>query len=195
MVINLSPIIDVVRKTVIGYEYDGSTECIIPDGVIGIKEYAFSHCADLTGVILPNSLIEIGNHAFYDCTNLSNIIIPKGVIKISEHAFSECKGLKDITISDNLESIGNNPFYACDNIQKVNVRSYNAYKLIRGRTKENFTLCATVSIVKNYYNKTLHYTEEEIKDLKNFINENRIKLFPYALKNIELYYVMLCLNI
>lgn len=177
-------------KIVTGYEEDGSTECIIPDGVKRIGNQAFAYCEGLTSVIIPNSVTKIGYCAFYCCINLTNVTIESSVTRMEGHAFSCCKCLKDITLSDNLESIGNNPFCECDNIQKVNVNSYKSYKLIRGRTKENFRLCATISIVKKYYNKTVPYTEEEIQDLKEYIKENRIKLFPYALKNIELYCVM-----
>lgn len=157
-------ITDTSGKIVIGYEYDEGSECLISDGITTIGAMAFLACKNLTSITMPASVKKLKNLAFYNCQSLTNI-----------------------TISDNLEEVGNNPFKQCDNIQNVNVKSYDVYKLLRNRTSDKFRLCATISIVKNNYNKTADYTEDEIHDLKEFIIEKRIHLFPYVLNSLELY--------
>lgn len=203
---------DVNEKIVMDYDEDESTECIIPKdvtkiggyafessgitsviipyGVAEIGSHAFSECYYLEKIIISDSVKKIGQSAFYSCEKLTDIVIPNSVTNIGYRAFEYCDSLTNITISDNLELIKGNAFYKCDNIQNVNVRSYDVYRRLKRQVNEKLKLCATVSIVKNYYNKTGHYTENEIKDLEDFIKENRIELFIYALKNIELYKFM-----
>lgn len=161
-------------------------EIILPQGLIEVSDYVFYRCIRLSNIKFPESLKEIGFFSFGECENLKTVIIPNGVKKIERLAFSKCKNLESVTIPDSIKDIASNSFEQCDNIQNVNVSSYSVYNLLTGKIK----LVATKSILKNYYTKTTNYTKEEIQDLKEYIIENRIKLFPYAIGDYDLYRFM-----
>ena len=66
------------------------TNLVIPNGVSGIKNYAFYNCTGLTSVTIPNSVTSIGEYAFRYCTGLTSIYslnpTPPG---IGSYTFSE----------------------------------------------------------------------------------------------------------
>ena len=62
--------------------------------VTRINAYAFSNCAELTGVTIP--LTEIGPATFEGCTALTRIDIPAKVAKIGIWAFQNCTNLTDV---------------------------------------------------------------------------------------------------
>jgi hypothetical protein len=69
---------------------------VVPDGVIGIAEYAFSSNKTLTGVTIPEGVEFIGRWAFSMCRDLSDVTIAKSVIKIGEYAFEWTKWAEDL---------------------------------------------------------------------------------------------------
>ena len=75
----------------------------IPDSilgypVVGIGDYAFEGCDEITKVIVPNGVRSIGNYAFSSADNDS---------------YPYCTSLKSVTIPDSVESIGEGAFYGC----------------------------------------------------------------------------------
>ena len=64
----------------------------ITDGVLYIRQNAFSCCANLEEINLPNYL-EIKCHAFFRCEKLHTINIPKRTITVAQCAFMECEAL------------------------------------------------------------------------------------------------------
>lgn len=80
--------------------------------VVGISDYAFENCTELTEVVIPDTVEEIGSNAFYGCTNLKTIDIPDSVTSIGDSAFENCKNLESINISDNIRTIGEKAFYS-----------------------------------------------------------------------------------
>ena len=63
------------------------TEVVIPEGVIGVEDNAFSSCEGLTKVTLPDSLTHLGNNAFAWCTVLTVVEIPDKLIDIGVTPF------------------------------------------------------------------------------------------------------------
>lgn len=60
---------------------------ILPEGIITIKEGAFSECKTLQSVILPASLKRIEERAFYDCKNLAHVALKSKDTEIHQYAF------------------------------------------------------------------------------------------------------------
>lgn len=63
----------VVGDWVVGCPTGLSGNVVIPDGIVGIADYAFAYCAGLTQVTLPSSLRYLGAGAFYYCYNIDPI--------------------------------------------------------------------------------------------------------------------------
>ena len=64
--------------------------------VMGIGDYAFRDCGNLTKVNLPATIDSIGSYAFTYCSKLTEIDIPNGVTYIADGAFASCSTLKSI---------------------------------------------------------------------------------------------------
>ena len=60
---------------------------ILPEGIISIKEGAFSECKTLQSIILPASLKRIEEHAFYGCRDLAHVALKSKDTEIHKYAF------------------------------------------------------------------------------------------------------------
>lgn len=107
------------------YQYKGTmpsnTNITIPNGILGIANYAFDGCSGLKSVTIPNSVKRIGAGAFSGCTGLSSVIIPSGVTCLGASAFSGCSSLQNVTIRgeiSDVEYIGTAPSGVNGNVFK-----------------------------------------------------------------------------
>lgn len=97
--------------------------------VVGIGDYAFFGCGNVTSVKMPETISSIGQYAFSRCKKLKEIHIPKGVSTLSRGAFSDCTALQEIRIPSSVVKIQAEPadrgyttyscFYNCTNLKKV----------------------------------------------------------------------------
>lgn len=97
--------------------------------VVGIGDYAFFGCGNVTSVKMPETISSIGQYAFDGCKKLKEIHIPKGVSTLSRGAFSDCTALQEIRIPSSVVKIQAEPadrgyttyscFYNCTNLKKV----------------------------------------------------------------------------
>ena len=67
-------------------------------------------------------VVGIGDFAFLDCANVTNLIIPDSVARIGYEAFEYCSGLTNVTLGSGIASIGRNAFFGCGNIGHVTFR-------------------------------------------------------------------------
>ncbi len=93
----------------------------IPDGVISIRNSAFSFCGNLTGVTIPGSVTDIGQHAFMSCSSLINVTIPSSVSRIGDGAFASCSSLPDIVIPSGVMDIGGSAFVGCRSLVSITI--------------------------------------------------------------------------
>ncbi len=59
-----------------GFAGHGLSEYEIPEGIVGIENYAFESKKDLLRVTIPNSVVCVGESAFYGCSNLEAVYGP-----------------------------------------------------------------------------------------------------------------------
>ena len=76
-----------------------STYEIHPDTKI-IAARAFAVCNNMTSIIIPEGVMGIGEFAFLECYSLTSIVIPASVERIVRYAFSHCTALKNITFEN-----------------------------------------------------------------------------------------------
>ncbi len=145
------------------YEYKGTcpSTITIKEGTLGVADYAFYDCANLTNIIIPDSVMSIGNWAFYYCTNLTSITIPDSVKSIGEGVFYGCIELTSITIPDSVIKIGNNAFQACQKLKDVYYYG----------TKEEWKKISIGSENTYLTNATIHYAKDCSINGHSFIND------------------------
>lgn len=68
---------------------DKVTEIVIPDGVLSIGSYVFSHDSSFTSVVIPDSVTSIDDYAFSDCDNLTMVVLGTGIKSIGYKCFSD----------------------------------------------------------------------------------------------------------
>lgn len=91
--------------------------------VVGIGDYAFIGCGNITSVTIPYSITSIGMCAFSGCKGLSTVSIPNSVISIGDYAFSQCSGLTSIIISNSVSTISEYMFLNCNALISVTIPS------------------------------------------------------------------------
>ncbi len=200
-----------------GNEYDGymivglgdctDTEIVIPDAyngkpVIGLYNFAFSDCKEITSVFMPDSIVTIGEEVFLNCTALTSVNIPDSVIAIGESAFANC-GITDITVPASLTYFGNYSFAYCTKLTTVNIADgasvigANAFEGCKMLTSINipdsvteigkgaFTNTAYANDINNRHNETLyignHLIEVDETALGSYeIKEGTVNIAGYA---------------
>ena len=83
-----------------------------------IRTNAFYQHSALKTINLPEGLIGIGDYAFYDC-GVKKIVIPSTVKKIGEYAISSCESLTEIEIKSTYLYIDNSAIYSCPNLSTI----------------------------------------------------------------------------
>ncbi len=112
------------------YSYKGEMPVdtsIVLNNAIGIADYAFSDCENLSELTIGENVKYIGSYAFKNCVNLKtvkynaiNCYYSDGGYSVEEtEQFSGCDGLEDIVIGNKVIFIPTNMFSNCTNIKKV----------------------------------------------------------------------------
>ena len=119
----------------------------LPDNILHIGEYAFSHSGlnsisfsknaiigkgafsgyAGTSLTIPGSLPVISDQAFSRCPNLTDLTICEGVKRIGQEAFSECENLTTLTLPKGLTLIDKWAFQQCGNLTRVTISEGTTY--------------------------------------------------------------------
>ena len=96
------------------YEWEGPpwssyrsiiTTVLLPDGLTGIGDSAFTDCSSLADIEIPAGVTYIGYYAFFSCQKLPSVTIPAGVTIIHSDTFAYCSALTSITIPASVTEI------------------------------------------------------------------------------------------
>lgn len=111
--------------TMIGtYAFGGCSKLnmvlVIPEGVVDIRENAFSTCNSIPSIVLPEGLKTIGFQAFWNCFKLEKINIPSTVRSIGIRAFYGCYALSSpLIIPEGVSIIESGTFQSCKALPAV----------------------------------------------------------------------------
>jgi len=103
------------------YSYRKLTEFNFHEGLESIGEYSFANCVDLTSVELPETLKIIDNFAFLNCQSIESITLPDSVIYLGEGVFTDCSGLKSFVFGDAVNTVPAGLFEGCESLENVYV--------------------------------------------------------------------------
>ena len=114
-------------KWICGFAGHGLSEYTIPEGIVGIENYAFQSKVDLQRVTLPSTIVEVASAAFEGCSNLEAIYGEKTsadhrcvVFENQLRLLAARKGVPSTyKIPDNIKSIGYHAFAYCSEIEKI----------------------------------------------------------------------------
>ena len=101
---------------IVDYTDSLNGDITVPDGTVGIANYAFYQCLTITSISLPNSLRSIGRAAFYQCSKLKTVALPETLEIIEDYTFYRCDRLQGISLPPMLRSIGRSAFYKCGTV-------------------------------------------------------------------------------
>lgn len=116
-------------STLIKFNGRDSDSVVIPEGVTGILDFAFSSCYELKNISIPSTVTKISKLAFYDCPNLQSISVsPENPIFRSENnCCIERKtnrlvlGCSKSVIPEGVTAIGNFAFNDCENLTEIRI--------------------------------------------------------------------------
>ena len=78
----------------------GCASTVIPDGIVGITQFAFIGCDNLTSINIPEGMEFISYRAFWTCSGLTSITLPKSIWQIDQQAFGYCWNLNTIIVDE-----------------------------------------------------------------------------------------------
>ena len=77
--------------------------------VVGIDEYAFRNCYDLTSLRMGQVEV-IGQYAFISCGHLEKVDFGESLVYIGDHAFDDCTSLNNLYFPESTRYIGAKAF-------------------------------------------------------------------------------------
>ena len=81
---------------------EAATSVVIPEGVTGISDYAFSYYSGLTDLVISDSVKSIGNFAFANCTSLVTVYVGSGLERVGNDVFANCNSIREFINNSNL---------------------------------------------------------------------------------------------
>ncbi len=111
----------------IGYKGTVPTTLTFSDTCVGIADYAFYNCTELTGTLtLPANIVYIGQHAFDGCTNLTVVDFEGNPVSTPSGAYAGVNNAQgESTMA--LTSIGTSAFYNCTSLNAVHITDLKAW--------------------------------------------------------------------
>ena len=98
-----------------------SADCIIPDGIRVIGDYAFYQNEEVRSVTIPEGVAYIGISAFNQCDSLTSVDFPQGLVSVGDYAFAGSERLSSARFREGLTSIGTGAFHYCWALKEIDL--------------------------------------------------------------------------
>jgi len=102
--------------------------------VLGLLDYAFVGCSNITSVTIEEGVLSVDHHAFWECSSLTTVTLPSTIMDLGNQAFG-FSGLTTITIKATTPpSYGSSLFSDSEGLAHIYVpaASVTAYKEAEG---------------------------------------------------------------
>ncbi len=161
----------------------------IPNTVKKIGGGTFRQCKALQNITVPEGVRSICYETFYLCYQLKEVQLPETLVRIGEGAFLSCKNLECLTIPDHVQKVGKQAFDYCERLHEIHYRGIvirpdtSAYRetnienLIQIITDRKFHASIRRSAKYDILFQ-LFFQRPEDEELKAYIKENFINMFP-----------------
>lgn len=111
------------------FEGTGFTHIRFPNSLLGIGDYAFSHCHNALTIDISNLEFTLtGTHIFEDCPNVETFLYAEEDIYFPDYLLSGC-GLSSLVLPANIIGIGFGCFMNCKNLRTVNLLKTSITKI------------------------------------------------------------------
>lgn len=146
------------------YQNDQIKEIVLSNGITGLGERLFYHCANAKTVSLPATLTSIGNAAFAQedavsnyTAGLTSVTIPQAVTAIQSYTFYHT-AIAEVTVPANVKTWGKYVFSGCAKLKTARVAcdSIGAFAFTRCTALSNLTISANC---KTFGQNILTYCE------------------------------------
>ena len=118
--------------------------------IVGIGDYAFYRCWNMTSVEIPTTVEYIGDHAF-ETTQIKSIELHDGISRIGASAFSQCNQLTSIELGPLVTCVSDHAFYDCHNMTSIimpNVDTIKSSAFAYVSKLETIELPATTKLIE-----------------------------------------------
>lgn len=147
---------------VVDYNEQIPSAVSILEGTVGIANYAFYNCTNLSTVSVPSSVKYVGRAAFYDCSALASVELPLELERIEDYTFYRCKSLVLLDLPPMLTYIGRSAFYKCGSSASI---------MMNDTDSDVLTIPSDVTYIGDYAFYNCGYSERaSIEDEDEFDN-------------------------
>ncbi len=132
------------------YQNDQIKEIVLSNGITGLGDRLFYHCANAKTVSLPATLTSIGDFAFAqkdavinDTAGLTSVTIPQAVTAMQSHAFYYT-AIAEVTVPASVKTWGKYVFSGCAKLKTARVAcdSIGAFAFTRCTALSSLTISA-----------------------------------------------------
>ena len=132
------------------YQNDQIKEIVLSNGITGLGDRLFYHCANAETVSLPATLTSIGDSAFAqedavinDTAGLTSVTIPQAVTAIQSYAFYHT-AIAEVTVPASVKTWGKYAFSGCAKLKTARVAcdSIGAFAFTRCTALSSLTISA-----------------------------------------------------
>ena len=101
--------------------------------VMGLLDYAFVGCSNITSVTIEEGVMSVNTHAFWECSSLTTVTLPSTIMDLGNQAFG-FSGLTTITINATTPPSYGSALFDSDNLEHIYVpaASVDDYKTAEG---------------------------------------------------------------